>query len=146
MTTCILTKTGYEDIFKIIKDKIIEKFITYHGFNCDRRILKYKEKDLKITINGNIMYVETRHRNRPKHGQAYNIMNIFYDLVEINNETAIYYDVIIKRNESYFFDLSKKLNLNINDTIAWYLYNEYKLNINKINSITNRIVNYFIRK
>ena len=72
-----------------------DKFKEYYGNSIDPRLLHCNNRmiDLSYT-NDNIIYISSKYKRGVKCGQAYNINNLFYEMVEKKFRSAIIFDCV----------------------------------------------------
>jgi hypothetical protein len=94
MNTILRRKENYY-MLKAIESYARDRFKTYYGNSVDPRLLHCNNKmiDLSYTDN-NIIYVSSKYKRGVKCGQAYNINNLFYEMVEKKFRNAIIFDCV----------------------------------------------------
>lgn len=95
MNNTILRKKENYYMLKAVETYAKDKFKTYYGNSVDPRLLRCNNRmiDLSYTDN-NIIYVSSKYKRGVKCGQAYNINNLFYEMVEKQYTSAIVFDCV----------------------------------------------------
>lgn len=96
MHTNIFRKEENLYMLLIINELAKKKFkLAYRDFNP--RIMKCSNKMIDITYDGDLIYLQTKYKRGKNCGQVYNINNLYYELIDLHNRTAIIFDCVHKK-------------------------------------------------
>lgn len=116
----------------IITELAVKKFkLAYSKDNP--RIVNCSKKMIDITYNGDFIYLETKYKRGVKCGQAYNINNLYYELIDLHNTTAIIFDCTYKRfTKDDIRDYCRKNKVYPLDYVRNVLKKEYNISSNVV--------------
>ena len=112
-------------MLKAVESYAKDKFKTYYGNSIDPRLLRCNNRmiDLSYTDN-NIIYVSSKYKRGVKCGQAYNINNLLYEMVEKKFRSAIIFDCVQGKRLTKEL-IQKKCNCKPISYVIEYLRKEY---------------------
>lgn len=116
----------------ILTELAVKKFKLAYSKD-DPRIVNCNKKMIDITYNGDFIYLETKYKRGIKCGQAYNINNLYYELIDLQNTTAIIFDCTYKRfTKDEIRDYCRKNKVYPLDYVRNVLKKEYNISSNVV--------------